>query len=189
MWRLGCICQKCQEPANRKLSAQSIVLPTEHLFTHNHTDFDNLDKKTRKRAVKCARAETTTVLTTCPPCVVHLIMLEFTRQEDGDEDLADGAFNEYHRGEAWHCMGSVIDIDFQEAPHALVRTSHRLKRVKSNTHQELKETDHSGQREQFNNEHNDRSKLDAARIHHQSQEHGEQELHRKGHRISDDRAK
>ena len=76
----------------QEVTEQEIVRPQRHLH--------NLDNELASGLRHRRRAKATAVPLTSPPCAVRLIMLEFTRQENGDEDLVDGALNENYGDEA-----------------------------------------------------------------------------------------
>ena len=54
---------------------------------------DDLDDEFTRRLRHGVRAKATAIPATSPPSPVRLVVLELTTEEDGNEDLVDGALN------------------------------------------------------------------------------------------------
>ena len=72
---------------------------------------DDLDHKLTGRLRERRRAETTTIPLSRPPCLVGLLVLQLTREEDGDEDLLDSALNRNNGDDTEHSVRRVPELE------------------------------------------------------------------------------
>ena len=86
--------QRWGEHEQQKVAEQNIGAP--------QRQFDDLHNKLASRLRHCMRAKSTAIPTTRPPRAVRLVMLEFTRQEHGDQELVNRTLDMNDRDETQH---------------------------------------------------------------------------------------
>ena len=80
-------------------------------ITAPERQFNNLHDEFSRGLRHHMGAQTATIPTTGPPSHVALVMLEFSRKEDRDENLVDGPLNGNHSDKSENCMGSVPSLE------------------------------------------------------------------------------
>lgn len=76
--------------------------------------FDNLDDELSSGLTKNVRSQATVEPDTSPPSSVGFVMLEFTRQEDGNQKLEDESLN---GDDGNHAQNDVRSVPHLEPPH------------------------------------------------------------------------
>lgn len=85
------------------MAEQEVVRPERHLH--------NLDDELASRLGHRGRAETAAVPLTSPPCAVRLVVLELTSEEDGDQELLNGALNGHDGDDTQDRMRDVPELE------------------------------------------------------------------------------
>ena len=71
---------------------------------------DDLHDEFTRRLGHRVRTQSTAVPLASPPCAVRLVVLELTREEDGDEDLLDGTLDSNDGNDAEDSVRSVPEL-------------------------------------------------------------------------------